>query len=140
MVFPGLSTLGSLDLPLLDVVEPQAVKSATETSITKTTEAVFLILLSLTPKPKHGYAIMKEVRALSDNRVTLSTGTLYGALKRLLKQDWIARVNGTQPVETGRQRKEYVLTQLGKRILDAEIARMQSLAAVARLRRSEVET
>ena len=40
---PGLSTLGSLDLPLLDDVEPQAVKSTTETSITKTTEAVFLI-------------------------------------------------------------------------------------------------
>ncbi len=52
-------------------------------------EAVFLILLSLMPGPKHGYAIMKDVQALSENRVSLSTGTLYGALKRLLKQEWV---------------------------------------------------
>lgn len=39
-------------------------------------ESTFLIILSLVPSPKHGYAIMKEVEALSDIRVVLSTGTL----------------------------------------------------------------
>ena len=57
-------------------------------------EAVFLILLSLSEGPKHGYAIMKDVYELSDQRVSLSTGTLYGALKRLLKREWVARVSG----------------------------------------------
>ena len=43
-------------------------------------EPTFFILLSLSPGPKHGYAILKEVEALSDGRVRLSTGTLYGAI------------------------------------------------------------
>ena len=50
------------------------------------TEPTYFILLSLSPKPKHGYAIMKDVKELSKSRVILSTGTLYGALKRLLDQ------------------------------------------------------
>ena len=53
------------------------------------TETTLYILLSLAPGPRHGYAIMKDVRALSHNRVELSTGTLYSALKRLLDQNWI---------------------------------------------------
>ncbi len=100
-------------------------------------EAVFLILLSLMPGPKHGYAIMKDVLALSENRVSLSTGTLYGALKRLLKQQWVARVDEALAVKNGRERKEYVLTKLGMRILDAEAARMHALAAAVRLRSAE---
>lgn len=100
-------------------------------------EAVFLILLSLATGPKHGYAMMKDVHELSEQRVSLSTGTLYGALKRLLKQDWVARKDGEITIESGRERKEYVLTQLGMRVLDAEAARMQALAAVARLRTAE---
>ena len=100
-------------------------------------EAVFLILLSLSEGPKHGYAIMKDVYELSDQRVSLSTGTLYGALKRLLKREWVARVSGEVIVENGRERKQYVLTKLGIRILDAEAARMQTLSSVARLRSAE---
>ena len=45
------------------------------------TEATYFILLSLALGPRHGYLIMKDVRSLSRGRVTLSTGTLYGALK-----------------------------------------------------------
>ena len=59
-------------------------------------EAVFFILLSLAPGPKHGYAIMKDVQALSDSRVGLSTGTLYGALKRLLDGGRVRRVDEVQ--------------------------------------------
>ena len=90
------------------------------------TESTFFILLSLAPVARHGYAIMQEVEALSNGRVTLSTGTLYGALKRLLENDWIMRIE--TPSSDGRGRKEYTLTNLGRRILSAETARLQSLA------------
>ena len=63
-------------------------------------EPTFFILLSLSPGPKHGYAILKEVEALSDGRVRLSTGTLYGAIKRLLDDDWIRRVDDPLPNRT----------------------------------------
>jgi DNA-binding PadR family transcriptional regulator len=96
-------------------------------------EAVFFILLSLAPGPKHGYAIMKDVESLSDSRVSLSTGTLYGALKRLLDGSWVRRVDEGQD-ESGRERKAYALTQLGKGILEAETARMQNLVVVAQKR------
>jgi DNA-binding PadR family transcriptional regulator len=103
------------------------------------TEAAFFILLSLAPKPKHGYAIMKEVASLSHHRVSLSTGTLYGAIKRLLEQGWIELIDeadfmDSDPVEPKRGRKAYALTDLGRRILQAEIKRLQSLVTVAELR------
>jgi DNA-binding PadR family transcriptional regulator len=99
-------------------------------------EAVFFILLSLLPGPKHGYAIMKDVQALSDSRVNLSTGTLYGALKRLLEGGWVQRVDDEQD-GTVRERKAYALTQLGRGILEAETARMQNLVTITRRRSSE---
>ena len=92
-------------------------------------EATFFILLSLWPQPRHGYAIMKDVEALSNGRVTVSTGTLYGAIKRLLEQAWIERFDET--VVEGRVRKAYRLTDLGRDILSAETARLQSLVAAA---------
>lgn len=102
-------------------------------------EAVFFILLSLLPGPKHGYAIMKDVQVLSDSRVNLSTGTLYGALKRLLEGGWVQRVEDGQD-ETGRQRKAYALTQLGRGILEAETTRMQNLVAITKKRSSVMES
>ena len=53
------------------------------------TEPVLLVLLSLAQQPRHGYSIMKDVEQMSDGRVMLSTGTLYGALQRLLSRGWI---------------------------------------------------
>ncbi len=106
------------------------------------TEATFFILLSLAPKPKHGYAIMKDVEVLSQERVALSTGTLYGALKRLLAQKWIERVDGSpietqHGVESARQRKAYALTALGRTMLNAEINRLELLVGAAQLRTTE---
>lgn len=98
------------------------------------TEATFFIMLSLTPKRKHGYAIMKDVLCLSNNRVVLSTGTLYGGLKRLLERKWIKRVDDPGEDETGRVRKANALTDLGRRVLDAEVERLESLVTAARLR------
>ena len=94
-------------------------------------EPTFLILLSLSPGPKHGYAILKEVDSLSEGRVKLSTGTLYGAIERLLDQGWIRRVEDPIPNGTNRERKAYDITELGRKMLNAEIARLQKLVSVA---------
>ena len=97
-------------------------------------EPTVFILLSLSPGPKHGYAILKDVENLSDGRVKLSTGTLYGAIKRLLDRGWIHRVNDPLPNGTERERKAYQLTELGKRVLNAEIVRLKKLISVAQIR------
>lgn len=94
-------------------------------------ESTFLILVSLDDKPKHGYAIMKEVQSLSQGRVTLSTGTLYGAIKRMLKDNWIRRVELVDEEEDARQRKFYALTNRGRRVLGAEMARLRELVEIA---------
>ena len=100
-------------------------------------EPTFLILLSLSPGPKHGYAILKEVESLSEGRVKLSTGTLYGAIERLLDQDWIRRVDDPIPNGTNRKRKAYELTEAGRKALNAEIARMRKLVNVATSKTAE---
>ncbi len=100
-------------------------------------EPTFFILLSLSPGPKHGYAILKEVESLSEGRVKLSTGTLYGAIKRLLDRDWIRRVDDPIPNSTDRERKTYDLTELGRRVLNAEIVRLQKLVSVAQIQTAE---
>ena len=104
------------------------------------TEATFYILLSLAAGSKHGYAIMKEVVALSDGRVSLSTGTLYGALKRMLESAWIERFDEPDVTQTGRVRKAYRLTDQGRRLLEAETARMQRLVRAARRRSAGAES
>jgi DNA-binding PadR family transcriptional regulator len=96
------------------------------------TEATYFILLCLATGPRHGYAIMKDVASLSHGRVTLSTGTLYTALKRLLETGWIRRVDESG-ASNGRQRKAYQLTDLGEGILIAEVQRLQGLVNAAQL-------
>jgi DNA-binding PadR family transcriptional regulator len=95
------------------------------------TEPTFFILLSIAPAPKHGYAIKKEVEKLSDSRVVLSTGTLYGVIRRLLEKGWIKRIEEPEIGVTGRGRKTYKLTRMGRRILAAETTRLRSLATTA---------
>ena len=94
-------------------------------------EPTFYILLSLSPGPKHGYAILKDVEELSEGSVLLGTGTLYGAIKRLLDSDWIRRVDDPVPNTTDRERKAYALTEQGRRVLNAEIARLQRLVSIS---------
>ncbi|MCA9887195.1 MAG: helix-turn-helix transcriptional regulator [Anaerolineae bacterium] len=92
-------------------------------------EATFFILVCLADAPKHGYAILKEVEALSDGRIILSTGTLYGAIKRLLEQGWIERLDGDDT--DGRDKKSYCLTDLGRRVLKAESNRLAHVAMLS---------
>ena len=86
------------------------------------TEAVFYIILSLF-EPMHGYRIMQTVRELSNGRVDLGAGTLYGAINTLLEKKWIKPVAG----ELDSRKKEYEITPLGKTIVQAEIIRLDEL-------------
>src|SRR3982074_507811 len=70
-------------------------------------EPVLLILLSLAGQPRHGYSILKDVEEMSGGRVLLSTGTLYGALRRLLDEEWIERF---EEQHSSRGRQAYRLT------------------------------
>jgi len=94
-------------------------------------ETSFFILLSLAPSPKHGYAIIKEVSTLSDERVLLATGTLYTALRRMLKTGLIERVGMDNLIGDNRERKYYQLTRLGQKILLAETKRLRQLLDLA---------
>ena len=95
---------------------------------TPLSEPVLLILLSLAPEPRHGYAILKDVERLSDGRVEMSTGTLYGALRRLLADRWIERFK--EP-EAPRDRQAYRLTGAGRQVVESEVERMRQLTAAA---------
>ena len=95
------------------------------------TEPVFLILLSLADHPQHGYSILKDVDDMSRGRVKLSTGTLYGALRRLLAGRWIERFKED---DRPRGRRAYRLTALGRRNMQLEVSRLKHLALVANLR------
>ena len=101
------------------------------------TEPVLLILLSLAGQAQHGYAILKDVEAMSDGRVVLSTGTLYGALRRLLEDDWIERF---EEEESPRGRQAYRLTSQGRRNLQLEIQRMKQITRLAGLRVTRQES
>ena len=92
------------------------------------TEAVYYILLSLY-SPMHGYGIMQNVRELSDERVNLGAGTLYGAINTLLEKNWIKSIEG----EKNSRKKEYEITDLGKSIIIGEIARLEELIANGKL-------
>jgi DNA-binding PadR family transcriptional regulator len=100
------------------------------------TEPVLLILMSLADRPRHGYALIKDIESLSKSRVRLSTGTLYGALRRLLEDLWIERF---EQEDTSREKQAYRLTPAGREQLLGELERMKQLtrAATARLRTRE---
>ena len=83
-------------------------------------EAVFYILLALV-EPKHGYGIMQQTALLSRGRLTLSAGTLYGALATLQEKGWI------EPLPEEGRKKEYRITQAGRSVLEQELARLNEL-------------
>jgi len=101
------------------------------------TEPVLLILLSLADQPRHGYAILQDTLHMSGGRVRLSTGTLYGALRRLLRDRWIERFKER---DNSRGKQAYRLTALGRRGLQSEVSRLKHLTRVAYLRVAPRET
>ena len=98
------------------------------------TEPIFLILTSLADQPRHGYALLQDIQRLSNTQVSLSTGTLYGALRRLLEGGLIERF---QQQDKSRDKQAYKLTAEGRRQLQLEIARMKQLMRIANARMKE---
>ena len=100
------------------------------------TPAVFHILLALAAGEMHGYAIMQEIAILSDGRVHVGPGTLYGSIKRLLGAGLIEESGDRPDPELDDERRRYYrLTQDGHRVLTAETERMQGLVRAAQARR-----
>jgi DNA-binding PadR family transcriptional regulator len=97
-------------------------------------EPTFLILTALASGPLHGYGLIAEVDRLSDGRVSLRPGTLYGALDRLTDDGHVTA--DREEIVDGRLRRYYRLTPDGETALRAETERMRRhvQAATARLR------
>ncbi|MEU6970846.1 PadR family transcriptional regulator [Kitasatospora aureofaciens] len=97
-------------------------------------EPTLLLLTALADAPRHGYALLREIAAISDGRVRMRTGTLYGALDRLLGQGLI-EVIGDEVVD-GRARRTYALTDGGQAALATETERLRAVVAEAQRRLS----
>ena len=88
------------------------------------TEATYYILLALY-SPRHGYGIMQEVEAMSNGRVRLAAGTLYGVLSSMVDKGWIIQL----PIDPNSRKKNYQITDLGMNILEDEVERLKELVA-----------
>ncbi len=89
------------------------------------TESYFYILLCLYHNPMHGYGIMQETQRLSNGRVKIGSGTMYGAVSNMLKKNWINEIKCMQSDE--KNKRLYELTETGKDILESEIKRLHEL-------------
>jgi DNA-binding PadR family transcriptional regulator len=97
-------------------------------SLLPLTPAMFYVLVALADGQTHGYAILKDVEQLTDGSVRLSTGTLYGIIKRLLG-DGLIREPGSGDDE---RRRLYELTAFGREVARAEAARLENTLAIAK--------
>lgn len=95
------------------------------------TPALFHVLLSLADGDKHGYAILKETAERTQGSVELSTGTLYGILKRLLADGWIRE----SAIGSNDRRTAYRLTPFGRKVALAEAERLRDMVQVAQAKR-----
>ena len=94
------------------------------------TPAMFYVLVALADGQTHGYAMLKEVEQLTSGAVRLSTGTLYGIIKRLLA-DGLIREAALAP-NADERRRSYELTAFGRDVARAEAARLEHTLAIAR--------
>lgn len=91
------------------------------------------ILLALATGDKHGYAIMREVEVLTKGSVAMGPGTLYGTVKKMLKAALVEESDYRPDPELDDQRRRYYrMTGLGRRVLDAEVSRMEQLVVTTR--------
>jgi DNA-binding PadR family transcriptional regulator len=100
------------------------------TSLLPLTPAMFYVLVALADGQTHGYAILKEVEQLTSGAVRLSTGTLYGIIKRLLADSLIREAALT--AKDDERRRSYELTAFGREVARAEAARLEYTLAIAR--------
>ena len=84
------------------------------------TETGFYILLCL-QRPMHGYSIVRQVEALTGGEIRLSPGTMYGTLSKMEKDGLIEFLREED------KRKIYAITELGRQVLELEMARIERL-------------
>ena len=105
------------------------------------TPAVLHILLALSTGPRHGYAIMKQVKADADEKLSLGPGTLYGSLGRMIDAGLIRESDKRNDPEIDDERRIYYeITGLGQHTLAAELQRYRQVVAVAGRRRLSPRT
>jgi DNA-binding PadR family transcriptional regulator len=97
------------------------------------TVPVFHILLSLSDRDLHGYAIIQDIRERTDGEVELTASTLYAAIKRLLDGRLIEELDTRPgPEDDDPRRRYYRITQLGTDVARLETARLERAVKMAR--------
>ncbi|WP_250574858.1 PadR family transcriptional regulator [Nonomuraea sediminis] len=91
-------------------------------------EQAYFVLAALLDGPLHGHAILKRVVDLTEGRITLPVGTLYGALDRLAANG-VIEVEKEEVVK-GRRRRYFRITDTGRTMVHAEARRMHQAASV----------
>ena len=96
------------------------------------TPAMFHVLVAMADGDRHGYAIIKDVAERTGGDVELSTGTLYGILKRLLAEG--LAIEGKRPAARNddERRRYYRLSDFGRRVVAAETKRLEAMVSAAR--------
>ena len=98
--------------------------------------AALHILLALTAGERHGYALMTDVAELSDGALKIGPGTLYGSIKRLVTAGLIEESDARPDQDEDDQRRRYYrITDAGRALLSAEVARLAKLVTVASQRK-----
>ena len=100
------------------------------------TSAMFHILLALADRERHGYDIMREVDERTEGKMRLGPGTLYGSIKRMLKDGFIEELEERPDPELDDERRRYYrLTDFGYRLAVAEAQRLERLVKSARTKK-----
>jgi len=95
--------------------------------------ATLHILLSLAGVELHGYAIMQEVQRQSEGKYKLGPGTLYDNLQKMIDKRLVEEL-GQKAGDDDPRRRYYRLSSLGRGVLAAEIARLDSVVREGKLR------
>src|ERR1700721_244603 len=96
---------------------------------------VLHMLLSLMEGERHGYALKREILQRTDKRINLGSGALYGAINKLLEQGLIVESDERpDPHLDDERRRYYRITPLGRRVVQAEVARLRTLVELAQNR------
>ena len=90
--------------------------------------AMFYILFALADGDKHGYAIMQEMRRISEGKFRIGPATLYTNVERMLEAGLIEEVDG----EEDSRRRYYRLAKQGRALLKEELQRMHRVLQRAR--------
>ena len=111
-------------------------KSPDPQSLPPLTAPVFHILLALAEEERHGYGIMQDVAAQTNDKLILGPGTLYGCLKRMLAAGLVEESGERpDPALDDERRRYYRMTALGHRAVRAEAERLANAVTTARARR-----